>query len=256
MLRGSRNPKIFGSSYQPPIEKKPLKVGRSWRAIITVVVVVVLVVLIGRLPFFQIRSAELIGDSNEQIAQELTKLQGQSLFARSVGKFVSQTETMTSVESFSCRKGIPSSLRCTLLLRKPALIWQSGQAQYLVDKDGVIFAATSSEQPEKLVVEDTFQQPIELGKVIVSPEIVSMYQQLVTMFSEKQLLIKKLQLTESLYQVTAIIDRAGKNPIKALFLLTDNIKNQVDSVSTALAQKGDSISERIDVRVPGYVYTK
>ena len=256
MLRGSRNPKIFGSSYQPPIEKKPLSVNHSWRAIITIVALVALVLLIGRLPLFQIKTTELLGDKNDTTANGLHDLQGKPLFSRAVNNFVSKIQAEPSVDQFTCRKGIPSSLRCTISLRTPVFVWQSGQSQYLVDKTGIIFSTSSSEQTDKLVVEDTLQQPIELGRVIVSPEIVTLYQQLVAKLAEKQIITKRLLLSESLYQVTALIDRPGKSSVKGLFLLTDNIQNQVDSISAVLAQKGDSITDHIDARVSGYIYSK
>ena len=107
-----------------------------------------------------------------------------------------------------------------------------------------------------LVVEDTQRQPIKLGSIVASPEIISQYRRLVELLATKQLTTKTLLLSESLYQVTAIIERAGNNPIQGLFLLSGDALSQVEALSGVLATKGDSITERIDVRVPGYVYTK
>ena len=106
------------------------------------------------------------------------------------------------------------------------------------------------------MVEDTKLQPIKLGSVVASPEIINQYRQLVELLAGKQLPVKTLLLNESLYQVTAIIERPGKTSIQGLFLLSGDANAQVETVVAIISTKGDSITERLDVRVPGYVYTK
>ena len=127
---------------------------------------------------------------------------------------------------------------------------------YLVDNRGVLFAVRSVDDGEILVVEDTQRQPIKYGSVVASPEIIRQYKHLIELLGAKQITAKTLLLNESLYQVAAVIERPDKSPIQGLFLLSGDASAQVEALGAVLAAKSDSITERIDVRVPGYVYTK
>lgn len=256
-MRGARNPKLFGSSYVVPNSSGRQKgLDRSWRAIIIVVAIVVVVLLLGRLPVWRLRTIELLGDKNEAVTGELNHLMGQSIFSSSISRLVDKTRANLFVSDFFCRRGLPATLRCTLKLRRAEIIWKSDAINYQVDQRGILFAAQSNEPNELLVIEDTQKQPIKLGTVVASPEIINQYHRLVELLGAKQLTVKTLLLNESLYQVTALIDRPGKSSLQGLFLLSGDINNQVEALSAVIATKGDSITERIDVRVSGYVYIK
>ncbi|MEK7171040.1 MAG: hypothetical protein AAB774_01910 [Patescibacteria group bacterium] len=256
MRQGASNPKIFGSSYQPPSPKSPRRISQAWRPIIGLLVIISGILLIGRLPIFRIDTVELSGGGNDIVRQQLDDLIGQSLFSGSVSRLIEKTQAVTDVDNFTCRRGIPSVLRCQLTLKQPQIVWQSGSQSYFIDKDGVIFAPVSGDISKLLLIEDTKQQPITLGQNIVSAEIINTYQHLIALLAEKNLAASRLQLDESLYQVTAVIDRPSQPSIKGLFLMSNDLDSQVESVATVLAQKSGSVTERIDVRVPGYVYTK
>lgn len=257
MKRGSRNPKLFGSSYVVPTTSGRQKgLDRSWRAIIIVVAFVVAVLLLGRLPVWRLKTIELLGDKNEVVASELNQLLGQSIFSPTISRYVDKTRSNLSVGDFDCRRGLPATLRCTLTQRLAEIIWRTDATNYQVDKRGILFAAQSNEPNELLVIEDTQKQPVKLGSVVASPEIIKQYHRLVELLGAKQLTVKTLLLNESLYQVTAVIDRPGKSSIQGLFLLSGDINSQVEALAGVMAAKGDSITERIDLRVSGYVYTK
>lgn len=256
-MRGARNPKLFGSSYVvPPSSTNRPRADRSWRAILFVVILIISVVLLGRLPIWRLKTVELLGDKNEHISAELNGLLGQSIFSSSISRAINKTRSDQQISDFACRRGLPATLRCALTLRVAELIWSTGGSRYFVDKYGVPFAAPVLEQSELLVVEDTQNLPTKLGSIVASPEMIKQYRRLVELLKTKQLPVKTLRLNESLYQVTAVIERPGKIPIQGLFLLSGDIDAQVESLYAILATKGDSINERIDVRVPGYVYTK
>ncbi|MCR4277846.1 MAG: hypothetical protein NUV80_04710 [Candidatus Berkelbacteria bacterium] len=257
MQRGARNPKLFGSSYVVPQSSgRGPRLDKSWRAILLFIILVTIFLLLGRLPVWRLTTVELLGDKNEHISAELNGLLGQSIFSSSVSRLISKTHNNLEVADFVCRRGLPATLRCSLSLRTAEIIWKSGESLYSVDKRGVLFTAQPTDLSDLLVVEDTQRQPIKLGSVVASPEIISQYRRLIELLSTKQLTAKTLLLNESLYQVTAIIERPGKNPIQGLFLLSGDSSSQVEALSGVLATKGDSITERVDVRVPGYVYTK
>ncbi|MDP3993115.1 MAG: hypothetical protein Q8Q05_02815 [bacterium] len=257
MKRGVRNPKLFGSSYVVPTSTGRQKgFDRSWRAIIIVIALVIAVLLLGRLPVWRLKTIELLGDKNEVVASELNHLLGQSIFSSSISRLVDKTRVNLDVSDFYCRRGLPATLRCTLSLRDAAIIWKTDATSYQVDKQGVIFATQTEERSELLAIVDTQKQPIKLGSIVASPEIINQYHRLVEQLGAKQLTVKTLLLNESLYQVTAVIDRPGKSSIQGLFLLSGDISSQVEALAGVMTTKGESITERIDVRVAGFVYTK
>lgn len=257
MRQGARNPKLFGSSYvAPPSANNKSRLDGSWRAIIFVIVLGVLILLIGRLPVWRIKTVELLGDNNESISKNLNGLLDQSIFSSSVTRFINKTRENLEVGEFVCRRGLPATLRCTLKLRTTEVIWMTESSMYLVDKHGVLFAIQPTDPGNLLVIEDVQRQPVKLGSVIASSEIIQQYKHLVELLGAKQLKVKTLLLNESLYQVTAVIEREGKKSIHGLFLLSGDASAQTEALSAVLVAKGDSITERIDVRVPGYVYTK
>lgn len=272
MRRGARDPKLFGSSYVvPPRSSNQSRLGKSWRAIIIVIVIGAAVILLGNLPVWRLKTVELLNDRNEiitanssapssnlslSVAGKLNTLIGRSIFSSAISRLINETRSELQVSDFVCRRGLPATLRCILTERAPEIIWKSDGTEYLVDKHGVLFAIQPTARADLIIVEDTQHQPIKLGSVVASPEIIKQYQRLVDLLKIEQLTVKTLLLNESLYQVTAIIERAGKAPIQGLFLLSGDSNVQVKALATTLTTLGDSISERIDVRVPGYVYTK
>ena len=257
MKRGARNPKLFGSSYVAPTSSNNRQyLDKSWRAILIVVALILTVFLLGRLPMWRLKAVELRGDQSERITKDLNALLGQSIFSSSVSRMISRTKDDFAVDKFDCRRGLPATLRCDMTLRKAEIIWESEGTRYSVDKNGVLFATHTDTQSNTLVVEDTLRQPVKPGSVVASPEIIMQYKRLVELLLIKQLTVTKLLLNESMYQITVVIERPGKNPINGLFLLSGNADSQVEALALILATKGDSISERVDVRVQGYVYTK
>lgn len=257
MYRGVRNPKLFGSSYSAPKRagNQP-HLDRFWRAVIILIMLVVAGWLFVRLPYWQIKTVELIGDKDTLIAGEVNGLVSQSIFSTSISRLNKKIRTNLGVSSFDCSRGLPATLRCKLALRKAAMSWKSGDVLYSIDDRGIIFSTLPASQADLLLVEDTQNLPTSLGMVVASPEILNHYRQLVELLGAKGLVVKTLLLKESLYQVTAVIERSGKAPIQGLFLLSSDVKNQVETLATTLATAGESVTERIDVRVPGYVYTK
>jgi len=257
MAQTSPTPKIFGSSYRPPRPTRSTpKWGKSWKAIIIVVIVFAGILLISRLPVFRLKTVELVGDQENTIASQVDALHGQSIFSHEITNLVNNARTNVAVAAFDCRRGIPNALRCSLTLRQAAMVWQSGDKQYLVDKTGVIFAANTADRADIITINDLQKQPVTLGLVVASTEIINQYQALASALKAKQLTVARLELNESLYQVTVILSRPGKSDLRALFLLSNDVNNQVESVSTVLAEKGDSITQSVDARVPGYVYVK
>jgi len=230
--------------------------GKNWRAVIIFILIFFGVILVGRLPVFQIKTVELTGDSDPTVGSALDNLQGQPLFSHAVTGLIDTTRQNLNVADFDCRRGLPNALRCNLKLRTPALIWQSGDSTYLVDQQGLLYGAKTAEVTGVITVTDQSKMPIKVGSQIVSEEIINQYNQLISLLKAQSLNVISLQLGETLYQITAIIDRPGKTPVQAIFLLTGNLSDQVLSVATTLTQKGDSITTYVDARVSGYIYTK
>lgn len=229
---------------------------QSWRAILIVVIFALALLLLSRLPVWRLKTVELQGDQDEAVALELKGLLGQSIFSSAVSRMSGRQKANLAVADFVCQRGLPNSLKCTLRNRVPALIWRTGNKEYFVDRSGFLFAEKTGATSGLLTLEDSKLQPVSRGAIVTSPEIIEQYQELVEKLSAKQIAVTALVLNESLYQIIAKIDRAGRSPIQLLLLLTNDIDIQLESIQAVLAQKNDSITESIDARVPGYIYTK
>lgn len=254
--RASRTPKVFGTSYRPSVAPKTTKLHPSWKAVVLIVLIVGGFFMIARLPFFQLKEVELVGSSNEELSRELQSLAGHSIFSGYVSRKIDQLKLdHPSIEVLSCKRGIPDSLNCQVTYRTPQVIWQVAGQSFLVDKHGIVYGEKLSEFPELMVVEDPLNQNVNVGDLVASQEVIESLKNLRNLLNGRQVVSQQFVLSESLYQVAVKITHNGQ-PVSALFLLTASLEGQVESLVTTLGQKGESVKERIDLRVPGYVFVK
>jgi len=212
--------------------------------------------VVGNLPYFKIKSVILSGDETTQIEAKMAELKGRSIFSGVIARTVDSIETDYKVEKFTCYKGIPDTLSCKLVLKKPIAVWQSGDLYYLIDRDGVIFSEQASVIPGQFVIEDRLLLPVKNGAVVLSPEIIKHFQNLKTLLEEQKFIVNRFMITESLFQVTVIVDKGTHKGIEVQFLLSNNLQESVTSLVSTFTSRADSIKSSIDLRVPGYVYVK
>jgi hypothetical protein len=265
--RTSRVPKVFNSSYQPSKPKQPGKPfpllhDPAFRPVVWVAVVVLVLVGITRLPVFQIKSVTLEGTDNEQLHQELQTFVGHSIFSRQISQAVERwTSDDRSLAALHCRRGLPNSLSCTAVTRLPALIWVRDGSEYLVDKEGLLYARKGPQPLDLPVLEDRLPGAVELSTNIASGEVVEKIIRLSTLLQSRSIDVGGFFITDSLYQVgvsaTAFNTADGTRVEKeftVLFTSTQPLQAQMRVLAALLDQQRANIAAQVDLRVPGYVY--
>lgn len=211
---------------------------------------------ITNLPYFRIKSVGLTGDDLTEATAEIESLVGRSIFSRAISRTASQVSSNFRVEKFECRKGLPDSLKCSLKLKEPLAVWQSGNLSFLIDKDGVIFTEQAQSIPGQFVIEDKFLLPVKIGAVVLSPEIIGHYQALKGMLETSGFVVHRFIINESLFQVSAVVDKADKKSISVMFLLSNNLEESLVTLNNTFDNQAASINSQVDLRVAGYVYVK
>lgn len=260
-----RTPKVFATSYRPPARtsrgQAPSHVIKNWRPIIIVVGIVVLSVLVARLPLFQVKSVTISGITNAELRAEIEAFNGKSIFSSQIGRTTSKWLSRDpSLAELICRRGLPDSVTCTGKTRTGVLVWKRNGAEYWVDADGRAFAARNPAEPASLVIEDRVGE-VGVGVDVASREIVDTYIRLQQRLSERAIVVKNIVVADALYQPTVVISAfPGPNAvtvqkeITALFVATESVDAQVKTLVSLLGSRGQLVADRVDVRVPGYIY--
>lgn len=259
MMRNTApTPKVFNATYKPPKASQPNGSNRPIRPLLFVGVVLVGGLLISRLPFFQIKHVDVRNSPSIAITELAQSLIGQSIFSNKIQTLARKAlEEYPILESFSCTRGLPATVRCEAKAREARFVWKTGDKSYLLDKSGYIFTEFTNEKLP--ILEDRAGKAVSIGEEVTSEETVAAYDQLVALLLKDGITVSQLFITESFYQFGAVISaRADKtfpgSPITVLFTTSYPVESQVTVLSKVLDERSAQIKERIDLRVPGNVY--
>jgi len=258
----TRTPKVFHANYQPA---RPF----SWSAykpvlpLIWLLIIAAGFLLVGRLPIFLIKTVGVTGASADTQAR-LQSLIGQSLFSSKISQLIDQLKQDSPViDTLSCRRGIPDTLRCEVTVHQPVFLWQRQDKKYLVSSEGLLYAVAS--EPAALpLIEDRAAQVVELGAYVAGSEILAYYQKLYQLLLDQQFTVDRLFIDQSLYQVNALLKGSSNETItfpatgqiSVLFAANRPAEDQIKTLMALMQQKGAAITERVDVRVGEYAYYK
>lgn len=258
-----RTPKVFQSNYRAPKTADGRRY-RSLKPLLWLSVAVMAIYLFGRLPLFRIQTVQVDGTVDEQLTKELEAAKQYSIFSAAIRRNTERVlASNLQLDSLDCRRGLPNTLRCQATMRQPVLIWKQNGQEWLIDKDGFVYASKSSDVRVP-VVDDRGSKAVALRQTVASSDIVSFYNEVIRQLQANGLTVEQLFISESLYQVGANITGSTspelpfpqKSPIAVLMTTSYPVESQVMALLEVLKTKNDQISERIDLRVPGYVYTK
>ncbi len=79
--------------------------------------------------------------SASAVEDALSVPQGTNLFALSTDRLAGALRSLTTVRGASVSVELPDAVRVRLDEREPVLVWAAGQQRFLVDREGVLFAA-------------------------------------------------------------------------------------------------------------------
>jgi len=259
--RVRKTPKVFGSSYQPV--RQSTSAGVNPLPFIRFVVLALILYGITRLPIFAISDVTVEGTNNAELAKSLTELEGTSIFS---GKIAAKKQEWyqkdSSLADIICRKGLPSSLHCQVRTRVPSLVWVTNGKEYLVDENGVLYAEKSSNQQLDVpFIEDRLNTAAALGNEVASGDVIGQVVKLKTRLNERGIHTERFFIQDSLYQLGVTITQYPgpngeevKRNLLTYFITTQPLEAQVKTLQTLLKERGPAVTERVDLRVPGYVY--
>lgn len=226
--------------------------------------VAIFTVAIYRAPYFSIKTISVSGDSDDRVASWLEALKGRSIFSREVSTLTRRiTNQNLFVNSLTCSRGLPDSLRCFLGKRTVGLVWQKQARSYLVDENGLVFAENPG-LTGKVIVDDQTAAPVDLGSRVASSELISSYRQIAAKLQPEGLTCERIVIPETLLQVNAVVGPVAggskpislTKPITVMFNLAYSLDDQVRALVELLGQRGSAITERVDLRVAGKIYYK
>lgn len=252
-----RNPKIYSFT---PKRETGINIPKS---IIRVVIFLLLtgffVWLIFFSPILKIKIIEIDGTLNQEVKAEIDKFYGKNIFLFRPGKIQDElAHKQTSVNNIEIYRGLPNTLKIKVNVRKPVIGWKTGNKNYFIDANGIIFELYDSEMSiigdKKIpIVEDTKNISVIPGKVAVTANFVKF----ISDFTERtkkdfNIQIKSIKISETTLQIEAETDQGFR-----IILATDgNLDNQLKALKKVLDEKRADIHEYADLRIEGRVYYK
>src|SRR3972149_9339523 len=95
-------------------------------------------------------------------------------------------ENFPLIAEVKIQKGIPDTIRVIVEERKPAVVWQSGDKKYLVDKDGYAYLEADANNSKDLpVVIDSKNLPVQMSDKVVSSKFIDFFLEIVGKFSSR-----------------------------------------------------------------------
>lgn len=257
----SPTPKVFNASYKPPQKTKQKLPQILSRPLLLAVAIVATIFLIGRLPILRIGKIEFEGRISTESQDRLKQLVGQSIFSNKINFVIDSVLSADStISEINCVKSIPSTLNCQIEARVGEFIWNTQEKKYLIDKQGYVFKSASNEKLK--VITDRKSKDVVLGELVISPETLTTFSDLLKQLSAASIKVDQLFIDESFYQfeviLTGRVDKKlpfpKKLPINVLLTTSYPISSQVKVLTQLLSEHSEKITKRIDLRVPGNVY--
>lgn len=153
------------------------------------------------------------------------------------------------IAKVSVGKKWPNGLTVKIEERQQALLWQSKDRYYLVDRQGIAY--TQAEPRSDLVsVQDGSGLPVEVGKPVVGSSFIKILEQIQKDMTAANLPVKQFRIPETTFEVQAVTEAGWY----ALFDTTRNVSSQ--ALALQEATKTGKPAQYADLRVPGRVYIR
>ncbi|MBI2588379.1 FtsQ-type POTRA domain-containing protein [Candidatus Berkelbacteria bacterium] len=246
-----RNPRIYLTN---TAEKEPVSI--NWRLVFAFLGLGFFVFLLWFLfysRFFTITKLEVKGNANEDVWQILETYKGKNIWRFPASRErLRLTKLKPEVKQVLIFRGLPHTLKIEILEREPVLIWKTGDKNYFMDKEGVVFRPVENTEGYPVVF-DTKNVPAELSQGYASALFVDFVSRLWTDFEkETGLKADHFEVAETTFQLTL----QSKEGFKVFFETIRDFKPQLEGLKNVLAEHRDKVKEYVDLRVEGRAYIK
>jgi len=120
---------------------------------------------------FATRSVEVSGATftgRDEVLRALAVDRAANLFALRTSELASRVVSLPAVQSATVEVALPDQLRVTVVERTPILIWRVGERDFVIDRDGFVFAEVSEATRDAVrrlrVITDDRAAAVELGE--------------------------------------------------------------------------------------------
>lgn len=261
------NPKILVVKNRQANPARPVSLGANQRRYWWLLILLILAAGLYYSPMFSVKEVQILsGDGLElplPVKDQLQRLRSQPIFSPAINRLVrSLTSSRSDLVYLNCQRGLPSTLRCQVGLRAAKLIWERNGQRLLVDETGLAYQMSETEAPELIIVEDQSTSPVILPASVASREVISSYRLVRDRLAAQNIRLEKVIVEDALYHFRARVSQPSPTngptaPARALEIrlsLNHSLDNQLATLVALLNQKGAAVIDRIDLRVPGYVY--
>lgn len=205
-------------------------------------------------PVFRVKAVLPQGELTDAVTTNLLALAGQNLFRVSESQVLAQLRQIEpTVARVLFTRGFPNELHVTVSRHHPALIWQTGETNWAVDEEGVVFQFDPTLADGIPRVIDRRNPQVGVGQQFVSPELVA---DIRTAFAE---LPSRLGGAVSHGEI--------EETTRSLKLVTEwgwgvyvdtyrPLPGQFENFGLVMRDYRDQVHEYVDLRLEGWAYVK
>jgi cell division protein FtsQ len=185
---GRRSQRRLGRQYPSSAQRVRFSLTPApgqWQALVSRLVAVMLLMFTGWVVYAVFNSSNFyvyeievqgnVGVTREEV-QATSDLEGLSVFWVDPAAVARRVETLPNVRSAQVKVRLPARVTVTVEERTPVILWQTGDAHWWVDAEGVIFPPRA-DLSNALTIIDTDAQPVSPGETL-DPGIIQTAQSL------------------------------------------------------------------------------
>jgi cell division septal protein FtsQ len=258
-------PKIYGDLHKEPFSW--VGILRGLQVALWLGAAICLVYAVAFSGWFTVRTIMVQGTvlTSSSRVKELIPT-GTNVLAISTDSVSQRLLTDKRIESIAVLRGLPNSLRVIVKEKEPALLWISGTAANLVDRDGFVFATYSeadfpdpaspagqllSKVPK---VRDDKALPATLDKQVVSPRFITFLADTQVQLANylPELKVDHIEVVDTTYDVTFF----AKQGMQVQFNTLGDSGVQVRNLTRLIHQQKATFASRVDLRIDRWAYVQ
>jgi len=249
-----RQPKIYSVTDKEP---NVLRINTNYLwFLILLLIIAILIWFIFYSEYFKIKNIIIEGEVNESVKNEINNFYGKNIFLFTVTEQDEKLkESQTSIDQLNIVKGIPDTLKVEVFVRKPEIKWKTGDKEYFIDENGVLFnLEVSNDEFDKIpLVYDGRNLEVTPGNKMVTNDFV---EYVIQIFSKLPEYLKKEIEEIKINETTLFLEIKVKDSYKIYFDTLGNIDDQLKILSNIVENHNDDIKEYVDLRVTNRGYYK
>lgn len=255
--RSYRQPKIYTRKDKKRSNNFDIK-KINYRIVLLLVFILAMIYLFFFSNIFMIN--EVIVEGNELVSTE--KIKSEINFDKNILLFNTNyyedliSREIPEIKQTVIYKGIPNAIKVVVLEYEKSLIWKSSDKYYLISAGGHAYKEITDnfgDRGELPLVEDYAAIKIEDNQQIVSPSFIAFINNInENIYEVANVEPGKFSVTETTVDVFLETNKGYYIKFNSL----RSSQKQLENLKKVLIEKGDKISEYVDLRIDGWAYYK